>query len=117
MRIPQHLKDRGIETIVGLDFETYWERITRSRSYRPLSTSVTRASRRSAWGSAAMPNPKRAGIRPMRWSTTLSTLDWSKTALLAHHAHFDGHILTHHLRPHPGLLPLYPVHGQAAPRR
>lgn len=116
MRIPQHLKDRGIETIVGLDFETFW-----SQDYTLKKLSTTEYVRDPRFKAQCV------GLRVHNSHTAtwchggdiahaLANYDWSKTALLAHHAHFDGHILTHHY----GQIPAYylctlsmarPLHG------
>lgn len=116
MRIPPLLQTRGIEAIVGLDFETYWD-----KDYTLKKLSTTEYVRDPRFKAQCVGWRMHSQNTPM-WNQgymihkSLDFFDWSKTALLAHHAHFDGLILTHHF----GHVPAFylctlsmarPLHG------
>ena len=90
--------------IVTLDFETYFdsdytlkkmttEAYVRDPRFEVLGAAIRTADGQTRW------------IAPSVLRTTLSSVDWSSTALLCHHAQFDGLILSHHygIKPHAWL--------------
>jgi len=104
------------KNIVTLDWETYYDA---EYTLRKLSnTSYIRDSRFKAHG---------VGIKKNTWTKPrwyphskvqqgLANIDWRSSALLCHHTHFDGLILSHHYN----ITPLYyldtlsmarPLHG------
>lgn len=102
--------------IVGLDFETYFDK---DYSLKKLSTTEYIRDPRFEVQALAYRTKRQ---RKARWvcgnkaAEILSSFDWSKTALLAHHAHFEGLILQHHF----GIVPAFyydtlsmarPLHG------
>jgi len=91
------------DNVIGLDWETYYDdeytvkKLTTTRYIRDERFQVHGASVR--WNSDRSSRwYPRDELRPY-----LETIDWKTTALLAHHTHFDGLILTHHF----GLTPAY----------
>ena len=103
--------------VVTLDFETYYDS---EYSLKKIPTSdYIRDSRFLAHGVAL----KKGSARP-QWFTgknialALREIDWSRTAMLCHHAHFDGLICSHHYNVVPALYlcslsmarGIYPVH-------
>ena len=104
------------DLIVGIDFETYWD-----KDYTLKKMSTTEYVRHELFKVQCI------GVRTNREEEAryyhgsdvhrvLHEFDWSTTALLAHHAHFDGLILSHHF----GIVPRYaydtlsmarPLHG------
>lgn len=91
------------ERILGLDWETYYDN---DYTLKKLTTTAyIRDPRFLVHGASVRWN----GDRRARWLLRdelrdyLRAIDWKSTALLAHHAHFDGLILTHHY----GLKPAY----------
>lgn len=111
--------EKRFEHILALDFETYYDR---EYSLRKLST--TEYIRDPRFKVQCMATR----LLPVEEQTTwvpgdeveevLRDVDWTKTALLAHHAHFDGLILSHHYGVHPcyylcTLSMARPLHGGA----
>lgn len=93
--------------VVGLDWESYFESTqgyslksrayttstyVRSELFQPLCLSL----RRERWRKAK-------SYRGDKAEQALAQIDWSRTALLCHHTHFDGLILSHHY----GITPRY----------
>lgn len=98
MRIPKFLASRGIKTILTLDWETYF---SQEYTLRKLSTSeYVRHEEFKAHGVGI----RKHNERKARWVThddlpaAMDKIDWSTTAMLAHHTQFDGLILTHHYK-------------------
>lgn len=98
MRIPKFLAARGIKTILTLDWETYF---SQEYTLKKLSTSeYIRDERFKAHGVGL----RKHNERKAHWVThddipaALEEIDWSTTAMLAHHTQFDGLILTHHYK-------------------
>lgn len=89
---------------VALDFETYYDQ---DYTLKKLSTSeYVRDPRFKVHGMAIrLPRQKKS-----RWISSkdvpevLASIDWTSTALLAHHAQFDGLILSHHYGVHPCFM-------------
>lgn len=107
------------EQILALDFETYYD-----AEFTLKKMSTTEYVRDERFKVQCMATR----LFPMEKTTTwvpgdeveevLHDIDWSKTALLAHHAHFDGLILSHHYGMHPcyylcTLSMARPLHGGA----
>lgn len=89
--------------IIALDFETFF-----SQEYT-LSKSTTEAYIRDPRFEAHGATIKWSQHEPATWYTdqalreVLARVDWSDTAIIAHHAHFDGLILAHHYNVRPKL--------------
>lgn len=86
-----------------LDFETYWDedytlkKLTTEAYVRDPRFEVLCCGFR-------MPDGRPKAIsQGARLSDFLQTIDWEQTALLCHHAHFDGLILSHHFGIRPKL--------------
>jgi hypothetical protein len=107
--------ERPIDAIITIDFETYY-----ADDYT-LSSMTTEQYVRDPRFEVILVGVK-VGTSPAVWMLEedfrrwAATVDWSRVAILAHHAHFDGLILAHHF----GIIPaLYldtlsmarPVHG------
>lgn len=82
--------------IVTLDFETYFDRdytlkkltteaYIRDERFETLGCGIRFADGQRAYGDG-----------PLHVKMLLRQIDWSKTAVIAHHAAFDGFILSHH---------------------
>lgn len=90
------------DVLAGIDFESFY---SPSYGLKKLTTEAyVRDPRFEVIGCAA-----RFGPEPSRWYSAADlaerarSVDWSRTALLAHHAHFDGLIAAHHL----GIRPVF----------
>lgn len=89
--------------ILGLDWETYFD--DEYTLKKMTTTAYVRDARFQPYGASVRWNKDKKS-RWMEWAKLkpyLKSLDWKNTALLAHHAHFDGLILTHHV----GVKPAY----------
>lgn len=91
--------------IITLDFETFFDdQYTLSK----LTTEqYVRDPRFEVHGCGVMLCNERGDRFPPIWLNVnlrpfLASLDWSNTAILCHHAHFDGLILSHHYGVKPG---------------
>ena len=100
--------------ILTIDFETYFNRSKNPEDYYSLDNMTTEAYVRDAKF-----DPLGASIRglidntgdylPATWYTPFelhhifSQIDWSNTAVLCHHAQFDGLILAHHFGVRPAF--------------
>ena len=90
--------------ILTLDFETYFddeytlkklttENYVRDARFEALGCGVQASKGNQPW----MAEGERAYWTPDALATGIfSTIDWDNTAILMHHAHFDGLILSHH---------------------
>lgn len=104
MRTIAGLRSDGLRLpIVALDFETYYDQ---AYTLKKLSTSeYIRDPRFKAHGAAI----RLPGETKSRWiygpklAEIFRAIDWDNTALLAHHAQFDGLILSHHF----GIFPAF----------
>ena len=87
--------ERPVKDLVILDFETYYgadftlskmttEAYIRDPRFEVILVGVKINTRPAAW------------VTPEAFATWAQEHDWSNTAVLAHHAHFDGLILSHH---------------------
>lgn len=89
--------------IIALDFETYFDS---DYSLRNLTTEAyVRDPRFEALilGARSPDGQYNYHVGENNISSYLASIDWSKTAALAHHAHFDGLILSHHFDTHPAF--------------
>jgi hypothetical protein len=88
--------------VMTLDWETYYaqdytlskmttEEYVRDPRFEPILVSVKYGSAPAFW------------ILPERFAYLCDEIDWDKVALVAHHAHFDGLILSHHFGVSPGF--------------
>jgi hypothetical protein len=88
--------------VMTLDWETYYaqdytlskmttEEYVRDPRFEPILVSVKYGSAPAFW------------ILPERFAYLCDEIDWDKVALVAHHAHFDGLILSHHFGVRPGF--------------
>lgn len=92
MRNLDFLRKRGIKRIVSGDFETYY---APDYTLRKQSTSeYVRDKRFKAHGIGI----GKRWIKHKLIPGELKKIDWSTTAFMAHHAQFDGLILTHHYK-------------------
>lgn len=104
------------ELVVGLDFETYWD-----KDYTLKKMSTTEYVRHELFktqcvGIRTNREPEAKYYRGSEVARVLADYDWSDTAVLAHHAHFDASILSHHYDVHPAyfydtLSMARPLHG------
>lgn len=83
------------DALVTLDFETYYddeyglralttEGYVRDARFEPVGCGVAVGDAPAVW------------LRPDDFTAWTRSVDWARTAVLAHHAHFDGLILSHH---------------------
>jgi DNA polymerase len=85
--------------IICLDWETYYDK--KDYTLKKLSTTAyVRDPRFLIHGAAVRWNNEKKSRWMLRDKLIpyLKKIDWKNTALLAHHTHFDGLILTHHLK-------------------
>lgn len=96
--------------LVTLDFETFFcnktysvkkmgtEPYIRDARFRAHGCSI------KLWGQTCWyPHAQLVGERPQDRKGLFGDIDWSNTAVLCHHAHFDGLILAHHYGVRPAL--------------
>lgn len=108
MQFPQHL--------LTIDFETFW---STDFSLSKLSTEeYVRSAEFQAFGAAI-----KYDDQPSRWFDAaelvgfFAGVPWHDTAVLCHHAQFDGLILAHHYKVRPALwLDTYSMSKMALPR-
>lgn len=92
------------EQIVTVDFETYFSKEYSLRLKQYNTSGYIRDAQFKAQCVAI-----KVGTDPVVWvpdrlvDQALRTVDWSRSALLAHHVCFDGYILSHHY----GITPAY----------
>lgn len=92
MRVPNFLRALGIKRIVAGDFETYF---AKDYTLRSTKTSTTEYIRDKRFKAQCLGIDKRV-IPHEHIQSELNKIDWKTTAFMAHHAQFDGLILTHH---------------------
>lgn len=108
------------ELVVGLDFETYFDKDYSLRKKDMSTTEYIRDERFKVQCLGVRTNKQKKA----RWfkgddvASILSEFDWANTAILAHHTHFDGLILSHHFHHVPAyfydtLSMARPLHGNA----
>lgn len=89
------MRSLGVDAVYGLDFETYYDD---TLSLRKMATTeyVTHpdmevqlvAVQKDSWSKAKV-------MTASEFKTFARTVDWSRAAILAHHAHFDGLLASH----------------------
>jgi hypothetical protein len=94
--------ERPIDAVITIDFETYY-----ADDYT-LSNMTTEGYIRDPRFEVILVGVK-VGTSPAVWMTPedftkwASTVNWARVAVLCHHAHFDGLILSHHF----GIIPAF----------
>jgi DNA polymerase len=118
----KYLKLRGITQIAALDFETYFDTDYSLRKKGMSTTEYIRHDLFKAQSVAVRLYPSGRKINGLHEDVEriVVSIDWSTTALLCHHAQFDGLILTHHYRAVPAyylcsLSMARPIHGGSIP--
>lgn len=96
MDLKELKKALGVDAIYGIDAETYW-----ADSYTLSSLATTEyvtdprfelqmmAVQKDSWAKPRV-------MLPEKWCEWVTTVDWSRAAVLMHHAQFDGLICSHH---------------------
>lgn len=104
MKITELLKVINCDAIVGVDFETFFDD---AYTLKNQSTSEYVYDKRfmAYMASVQYHTDRKADVIACedfkRWATGIN---WSRTALLAHHAHFDGLILSKHFKINPCFI-------------
>lgn len=96
MEINELLKAIGCTQIVGLDYETYW---ADDYTLRKLATTDYIYDQRFEMQLGAVMTHRQANARALerkQFDAWVKTVDWSRTALLGHHNHFDALIAWKH---------------------
>lgn len=95
---------KPFQRIITLDFETYYAQDYSLRN-KDLNTSeyVRHPSFKAQCVGIKIDDQPAIWVRDHNVAAALRTIDWSTSALLAHHAAFDGLILSHHY----GIIPAY----------
>jgi len=98
--------------IITIDFETYYDSKRKDPDLAPdgysLKKMTTEEYVRHPWFET-MGVAVKMGDSPTVWLNEeqfwklVSTVDWSKVAVLCHHTHFDGLVLSHHYGVQPAL--------------
>lgn len=92
-----------LDAIVGLDYETYYDK---DYSLRKMSTTeyIVDARYKTHMVSVQWHHERRARVlNPTEFRSFCRETDWKRTGMLAHHAHFDGLILSHHNKAKPAF--------------
>lgn len=90
--------------ILTIDFETFFDKKAKFNLGKGAMTTeeYVRDHRFQVHGaSVRLPNGRCAWLNYRQLYPFFNAVDWSKTAVLAHHAHFDGLILSHSYDVHP----------------
>lgn len=96
MKLPQWLAARGVKRIIGLDFETYYDADYTLRKMSTTSYVRDKQFKAHCVGLQQHDEKKARWFKDRDVVKALRRIDWSTTAVLCHHTHFDGLILTHH---------------------
>lgn len=106
MRIPELLRYANLDAIVGLDWETYWDKDYRmGKNYLSTSEYVLDPRFKAHMCSVQVHNERRARvIKATDIKAWARDVDWKRTGMLAHHAHFDGLICSHHYGIKPAFM-------------
>lgn len=94
--IREVMKALGLTDIIGVDYETFWDK---DYTLSKLATTDYIMDPRFEAQIASVQSLSWAKPRVMeigKFKTWSKTINWSKTGFLAHHAHFDGLIASHH---------------------
>lgn len=94
--IKETMKALGLTDIIGVDYETYWDKdytlsklATTDYIMDPRFEAQIASVRSLGW---SKPRVMEMG----KFKTWAKGINWAKTGFLAHHAHFDGLIASHH---------------------
>lgn len=102
--------------LITFDFETYYDS---DYTLKKMSTSeYVYDPRFEVIGVAVIIGTRKVWMEEHQFRTFVATVDWSRVAMLAHHAQFDGLILSHHYGVKPAfwfdtLSMARAVHGEA----
>jgi len=103
MNLSSIKKHFGVDEIYGVDFETYYDNTYSLRRmpnteyiFDPRFAVHGAAVRASRWSKAKFLNAS-------QFKTFVRSVNWSRSGFLAHHAHFDGLIASHHFGVRPKL--------------
>lgn len=104
MKPAELLRFLGVDTVYGLDAETFW-----SNEYTLKKQSTTEyivdPRFRLHMMSVQQLGQKRAKVMSApEFGAWVKTVNWKHTAMLAHHTQFDGFILSHHFGVHPAVM-------------
>lgn len=91
----------NIITVVGLDFETFWDQ---DYTLKKLSTAdYIRDPRFETIGVSVIHAGRRFWLEEPQFREFARRVDWSRVGIAAHHTHFDGGILAFHYGAVPGF--------------
>lgn len=86
----------GIDEVYGIDFETFYS-TEYSLRRMPTTNYVTDPQFKTHMASVQSSKDRVPKVlNPKQFVDFAKSINWRKTALLAHHTHFDGLILSHH---------------------
>ena len=95
--LKQLMRMYGLDLIIGLDWETYWANDYRLGKKWPTTEYVTSERFKPHMCSIQHHNWTKARVlSPAQVNSWKHGINWSRTGILAHHAHFDGLIASHH---------------------
>lgn len=95
--LKQLMKTYGLDLIIGLDWETYWANDYRLGKKWPTTEYVTSERFKPHMCSIQHHNWTKARVlSPAQVNSWKHGINWARTGVLAHHAHFDGLIASHH---------------------
>lgn len=117
MKLDKLLAKLNLDAVVGIDFETYY---ADDYSLRKMSTTEYIVDPRFKTQMASIQwhtEHKAAVLNPTEFKAFCRETNWKRTGVLAHHAHFEGLILSHHFKVKPAFYldtlsmarPLMPV--------
>lgn len=90
------LKQLGLKEAWGLDWETYWSKDFTLKKL-PTTEYITDERFETQLVAVQKHSWKKAKVMEAKeFAKFAKTVDWSQAAMLAHHAHFDGLIASHH---------------------
>ncbi len=93
----------GLDAIYGMDAETYWAN-DYTLSKMPTSEYIYDERFKLHMMSVQRHDEKKAKVYdPGQFKKFLQTVDWRRNGMLAHHAHFDGLILSKHCNIRPAF--------------
>lgn len=111
----EDLLDPAFDTLISLDFETYYDR---DYTLRKMATSdyVRDPRFETLLVGVKVNDAATVVLDAPTFAAWVRAVDWSRCAVLAHHAHFDGLILAHHYGVKPAmwfctLSMARPLHG------
>lgn len=117
MKLDKLLAELGLDAIVGIDFETYYADDYTLRKM-PTTEYIVDPRFKMQMASVQWHSDRKAQVlNQTEFKSFCRTVDWKRTGMLAHHAHFDGLILSHHFKAKPAFYldtlsmarPLMPV--------